>query len=193
MSQALVGIFVGGRGSRMGGVAKGLLQGEGGEPLAARLCRVVRQALPEAEIVLVGRADAYASFGLRALADQPSGLGPIGGLCALLREAAERGAPFAIALACDMPRVSKSLISRLAREPGGSLAPRQGNGWQPLCARYAPEPALRAAEAVLSEGRRSLQEVLARLGPELGELRLSPAEADELSDWDEPADLVQKT
>ena len=44
MSAPLVGIFVGGKGRRMGGVAKGLLTAPGGaETLVARLARVVRE------------------------------------------------------------------------------------------------------------------------------------------------------
>ena len=94
MSAPLVGIFVGGKGRRMGGVAKGLLTAPGGTAtLVARLARVVREAFGEVDLVLVGSADAYAAQGLPSLADDPPGVGPIGGLSALLAEGRRRGSP----------------------------------------------------------------------------------------------------
>ncbi|GMV18202.1 MAG: NTP transferase domain-containing protein [Polyangiaceae bacterium] len=188
MPAPLVGIFVGGRGSRMGGVAKGLLVAPGAaETLVARLERVAREALGDPEVVLVGRAEAYASLGLPFLEDQPPGVGPIGGLGALLGAAAERGSPFALALACDLPFVSAALLRRLsAFEPRASaVAPRQGELWQPLCARYAPTPAREATRALIATGARSLQAVLTALDA----VELPLETSDELRDWDEPGDL----
>lgn len=188
MSAPLVGIFVGGRGSRMGGVAKGLLAAPGAtETLVARLERVAREALGEPQVVLVGRAEAYAALGLPSLEDQPPGVGPIGGLGALLGVATERGAPFALALACDLPFVSAALLRRLGTfEPRArAVAPRQGALWQPLCARYAPAPALEATRGLIAGGARSLQAVLS----ELGAVELPLEASDELRDWDEPGDL----
>lgn len=189
MARPLVGIFVGGAGRRMGGTPKGLLQRADGTSLIEHLRDTARAALPDAELVLVGQAEAYLAFGIPALADDPPNLGPIGGLCALLSEAKARGAPFVIAVACDMPEVSTRLVQKLARFPGASVAPRQAGKWQPLFARYAPESTLEAARAVVRDGDRSLQRVLARLGTELSELPLGDDEQRELFDWDEPADL----
>lgn len=189
MSPPTIGIFVGGTGRRMGGVAKGLLSRPDGMTLLAHLRSEIERALPHAELVLVGRAEPYASFGIPGLDDDPPDSGPIGGLCALLQEATRRGAPFVIALACDLPFVSARLLTKLTRQPGACVAPRQGGKWQPLFARYAPRSALGAARAVVQGGGRSLQMVLERLGTELCELPLDPDELLELRDWDEPADL----
>ncbi len=187
---ALVGIFVGGKGTRMGGVAKGLLSLPGsGQSLLARALGACASALPGAAVVLVGDALAYAAYGLPAVADDPPGVGPIGGLHALLRHASEREAREVVALSCDLPYFSAELLCKLMRHAPGAeaVAPRQAERWQPLFARYSTVPGLRATEAALGAGERALQRVLSRLT--VSELVLSARELEELRDWDEPGDV----
>jgi molybdopterin-guanine dinucleotide biosynthesis protein A len=184
---ALLGIFVGGAATRMGGVAKGLLPArDSGEPLVVRLARLGREL--GCEPVLVGRADAYVSVlaGVTALADAPAGIGPLGGLGALLAAAGSRRA---IAVACDMPFVSGALLGRLAREPFAmALAPRaDATRWQPLCASYDATQVSPRLAAALGRGVRSFQALFADL--DVTELRLSAAEQAELEDWDTPDDV----
>lgn len=186
MGRPLVGIFVGGEGRRMGGLAKGLLETQSGESVVERLVRIAREALGDVDVVLVGRAEKYAALGLESLADEPAGIGPVGGLGALLSEGSRRGAPYVLALACDMPFVSPELLAELARTEGAAVAPVRDEKWEPLCARYEPSRAREALERVLASGRRSLWAVLDELGAEALELRVAPAE---LEDWDEPGDL----
>jgi molybdopterin-guanine dinucleotide biosynthesis protein A len=185
-----VGIFVGGRGRRLGGVDKGNLRLASGETLAERLVARCRQALPAAELVLVGAAGAYASLGLPALADAPAGIGPLGGLRALLLETAARGHAHALALACDLPYLEAPLIARLATETGAAsfLAPREGKLWETLVARYAVD-ALAVVDAAISAGERALQRVVARLGARAVVLAVDERERAELRDWDEPGDV----
>lgn len=191
-SLPLVGLFVGGQGTRMGGVAKGLLQLPGsGQSLLERLLGEVRQALPGAQLVLVGSATAYAALGLEAVPDCPAGVGPLGGLAALLACARERGAAQVLALACDLPRLDAALIERLARADANASAvvTAQGSVRNPLVARYAVEPASAAAASALASGKRSLQAVLDRLQPAPMILALSAAEEALLDDWDTPSDV----
>lgn len=188
----LVGIFTGGASRRMGGRPKGLLPARNGrETLAARLKRLCAEALGAPHVVLVGKAAAYSGLGLESIADDPPGVGPIGGLRALLRAAEQHGAPFAIALSCDLPDVTSELIHRLATDSPAraAMAAKVGDIWQPLFARYAAPAVLDAIEASLAARSHALQSVLARLGPELGALPLEPGDAQLLGDWDEPADL----
>jgi molybdopterin-guanine dinucleotide biosynthesis protein A len=188
MATPLVGIFVGGQARRMGGVAKGLLPApESDEPLVARLARIAREALPRAEVVLVGRAEAYASLALPALADDPPGVGPIGGLAALCEEGLCRGAPFVLAVACDLPFVSAELLTRLAAlSPGTAcVAPRQAERWQPLCAVYEPRATLAVVRGAIANGESALQRVVEALAP----VRLELSSEAELEDWDEPGDV----
>jgi molybdopterin-guanine dinucleotide biosynthesis protein A len=191
MAPPLVGIFVGGHGRRMGGVTKGLLTAPGGtESLASRLLRVARDAYGEVEVVLVGSAEGYASLGLASLTDDPPGLGPIGGLVALLGEGKRRGSPFVVTLACDLPFVNAALLRRLAAfSPAAPcVAPRQGEFWQPLCARFEPLAALEVARSLVEGGARSLQQVVESLSAT--ELPLEAS--DDLRDWDEPADVARR-
>lgn len=193
-TRLLVGIFVGGRGSRMGGVAKGMLKAPDSEAtLVERLRAELVHALPDAELVLVGAAEAYADVGLSALSDEPSGVGPLGGLIGLLAYAKQRGATHALALACDLPRVGGALLRRLASEAPhkSALVITQGEVKNPLLARYAVAHALPAARATLSVGKRSLQAVLERLGDGVAIMPLTAAEAATVDDWDTPED-VQK-
>src|SRR5262245_60230419 len=89
--QQLVGIFVGGKSRRMGGVAKGLLAApDTGEPIVVRLARITREALPNSAVVLAGASDAYIVTAIPSLPDAPELTGPIAGLVALLEEAQRR-------------------------------------------------------------------------------------------------------
>jgi len=183
--RAVAGVFVGGQGVRMGGLPKGLLRGPDGATLVERW----RAMLAElgVEVVLVGEADAYAGLGLAMLKDEPAGLGPLGGLVALLRHA---GALPALAFACDMPFVSRALVARLLAAPADApiVAPRRDARWEPLCARYDPARVLPLALARAASAHHSLQPLLDAAGA--AALPLLPDEGAQLRDWDTPADVT---
>lgn len=188
----LVGLFVGGRGERLGGVAKGLLKAPNAETtLSERALTELRAALPNADVVLVGEAAAYASLGLRAIADAPSGIGPLGGLLGLLAEAEARGATHVLTLACDLPFIEQRLLARLATETpeAAALVTATHGVRNPLVARYTVGPTTDAAREVLGAGKRSLQGVLDVLGANVHALTLSAGEAATLRDWDTPEDV----
>jgi molybdopterin-guanine dinucleotide biosynthesis protein A len=190
-----VGIFVGGQGRRMGGVAKGWLRYEG-RPLVERLLDACRAAAPTEEpaaLYLIGNVGAYAQTRVPALPDDPPGVGPMGGLRALLLEASRIGRD-AIALAVDLPYVDAALIRRLYGEERDAvaLAPREENRWQPLFARYRPAALLSVIDAALADGQTSLQTLfdrLTKLGARTAELVLSEDEQRALRDWDRPSDM----
>jgi molybdopterin-guanine dinucleotide biosynthesis protein A len=186
MSVALAGVFVGGGGTRMGGQSKGLLRTPDGVTLIERL----RGLLVEvgAEVVLVGASEAYASMGLPSVADDPPGVGPLGGLAGLLRRAGDRPT---LAVACDLPYVSRALLERLLRaEAAAIVAPMRDGRWEPLCARYEPAKVLPVIAGLLAARRHALQALLDEAHAVA--LPLSPQEALELRDWDVPADIVQR-
>jgi molybdenum cofactor guanylyltransferase len=191
-ARLVVGVFVGGHGSRMGGVVKGLLKAPGSDQsLIERLLEQLRSAVPGAEIVLVGNAEPYTSLGLLAVSDNPPGVGPLGGLLGLLAYAEQRGAQQALVLACDLPRLNDALIARLDHEGhgAGALVAEQAGVRNPLIARYAVRPALDAARRAFDAGARSLQAVLDRLEPGVVCLRVSESEASLLEDWDTLSEL----
>jgi len=97
-------ILAGGKGLRLGGVAKGLLRWEG---------RTVLEHLLElaplcADVLLVTEDVAsYASFGVRAVADLVPGKGAPGGVHAALVAART---PWVLAVACDMPFIRPAAV-----------------------------------------------------------------------------------
>jgi molybdopterin-guanine dinucleotide biosynthesis protein A len=184
----VAGIFVGGAGRRMQGQAKGLLRTPDGVTLVDRLRGLL--AATGAEIVLVGAAEAYASLGLEALADEPPGVGPMGGLAALLRRAGRVDKAQALAVACDLPYVSSALLARLvAAPPAPVVAPVRDGRWEPLCARYDAARVRPVLDGLLAQRRHALQAVLDAAGAV--PLPLLPGEADQLRDWDSPQDIAR--
>ena len=180
---AVAGIFVGGRGERMGGAAKGLLAGPDGRPIAERM-RDMLQGMG-LDVVLVGKDPRYDSLGLPAVEDEPGGIGPLGGLIGLLHYAGEK---VAVAIACDMPFIDAPLVGKLLSAPEATIvAPRRGGVWEPLFARYDAQGVLPTARERASGGHHSLQKLLAAL--ETRELPLPEPDWAKLRDWDSPADI----
>ncbi|MGZ3455910.1 MAG: molybdenum cofactor guanylyltransferase [Polyangiales bacterium] len=177
------GIFVGGRGTRMGNVAKGLLTIDG-EPIVVRTARLAREV--GLEVVLVGDASAYASLGIPSIPDDPPGIGPLGGLHALLGGSSV-AARDAIVLACDMPYIRREDLAELARfaPEADVVAARLGPEapWEALFSRWSARSRT-VVKAGIDEGLRSFQRILARL-----DVRQIQVPATSLRDWDEPADL----
>ncbi len=169
----------------MGGVAKGLLTAPSGGTLVARWQRLFAEL--GWTTVLVGRHDAYADIDVECIADNPPGIGPLGGLIALLARAGEGRA---IAVACDMPFVSIELLRKLASHPSRApvVAARRGSLWEPLFARYDAARVIAAAEERARSGEHALQGLLDALAADA--LSLESAEMDELRDWDRPEDRL---
>jgi molybdopterin-guanine dinucleotide biosynthesis protein A len=189
---SLTGIFVGGRARRMGGVAKGLLRAPGDDrSLVERLAAIVRSSKWSGPLVLVGEDTRYASLALPSIADCPPGIGPLGGLIALLTCAGERNLACVLALACDLPFVDTALIDRLIEHApeADAVLPRIDGVWQPLCARYRVAPSLRAARAVLAGESHSLQRVLDHLGANALALPFAAGDDALIRDWDAPDDV----
>ena len=189
-SPIVLGIFVGGKGSRMGGANKALLRAPGGaESLVERMARVGREA--NLDVVIVGQGDVGHSLEtLERLHDDPPGTGPLGAMGALLA-CAQRRNTLAIAVGCDMPYVSAALLQRLADTPSQAavLAARAADSgkWEPLFARYEPTKVLPALRRVAVSEYRSLQGVIVQAGVE--ELELTSEERAQLRDWDNPEDV----
>jgi molybdopterin-guanine dinucleotide biosynthesis protein A len=174
----------------MGGAPKGLLAApKTGEPLVTRLARLATSR--GYRVVLVGDNPAYATLCLPVIHDQPSGVGPLGGLSALVHAAELEGAA-AVALACDLPFVTEDLLGRLERHAADAaiVAPYLDERWQPLFARYDPAQTRPRIDALLERGERALQRLFASVGDGVSALPLSPGEAALLRDWDRPEDVI---
>lgn len=179
----LGGIFVGGAGSRMNGVAKGTLRTTRGDTIVEHIARAMRAA--GVEPVLVGTRAEYGAMGIRAIADAAQGAGPLGGLVALL-EAAD--GDDAIAIACDMPHVTADLVKKLASAPRAPVvAPKRDGRWEPLFARYDAARVLDVARARCARRELALQGLLDEVGAVA--LAIDEREAHALADWDTPEDV----
>jgi len=183
-ARPIAGIFVGGQGRRMNGLVKGLLRAPSGEGLVQRWCRLFETL--EIDVVLVGEGIAYAALGLEHIPDVPGGIGPLGGLVALLAHARGRDV---IAVACDMPFVSAPLIRKLAQfdSQGPVVSALRDGRWEPFFARYRGDQPLARAREQAASGHHSLQRLLETLGAL--RLPLADDEAEQLRDWDEPGDI----
>lgn len=180
----IAGVFVGGIGKRMGRRAKGLMEAPGGGTLVQRWVALL-DGLGIDRVVLVGRHEEYEALGIDMIDDEPKGIGPLGGLAALLRQTAVSRA---LVFACDMPFVSPSLVSRLLSAPDAAIvAPRRNGHWEPLCARYDARRVLPVALRRIAAGQHALQPLLIEVGAVA--LPIDPHEEDDLRDWDSPEDV----
>lgn len=166
----------------MGGRPKGLLEHEG-STLLTRLARSFESV--GIETVLVGRRSEYLSSALETIDDEPPGIGPLGGVCALLRRA---GDGVAVVVACDMPFLTSELLARLLDAADApARAPRIAGEWEPMLARYNAPLALPVAARRAREGKTSLQGLLDELRAE--PFALAPGEERALTDWDTPEEM----
>lgn len=183
--RVVAGVFVGGASRRMSGRPKGLMRAPGGRTIVERMFALLEACCID-DVVLVGAAAEYAALGSPAIDDQPSGIGPLGGLVSLLRRATSG---YALALACDMPFVSAALVQSLLDAPAAAVvAPRVDGLWEPLCARYDAFRVLPVAELCVSRRDHALQGLLATAGAV--ELPLAHERRSELRDWDTPEDVI---
>jgi molybdopterin-guanine dinucleotide biosynthesis protein A len=156
--------------------------------LIEALVREFRAAAPLGEVVLLGQHSAYAGLDLPGLPDGPSGIGPIGGLRALLLEGQARDSDVVVC-SCDLPFLDRSLFRRLLVEQpeAAALAAKQNGYFEPFPSRFDPTAALPQLEIQLANERHSLVALLEVMGA--SELPLAPGEGRYLEDWDEPADM----
>ena len=103
-------VLAGGRGSRMGGVDKGL-QPLRGMPMVAWAIARLKPQVDEIVINANQNLELYAAFGFRVVPDEIGGFaGPLAGLHAGLSAATH---PLAATVPCDSPFLPADLVSRL--------------------------------------------------------------------------------
>jgi molybdopterin-guanine dinucleotide biosynthesis protein A len=154
-------LLAGGRGQRMGGQDKGLLEWRG-QPLIAHLHALTRPLTDDLIISCNRNAERYRSYCDRVVEDAESDFpGPLAGIRAGLALARH---PYLLVLPCDSPCLDLALLEDLfsmATETPVML--RQGEHWQPLFS-LLPTQLSAALEAAWQAGERSPQRVLRQLG-----------------------------
>jgi molybdopterin-guanine dinucleotide biosynthesis protein A len=148
-------LVAGGRATRMGGAAKGLLR-VAGEPIAVRSLRLFEELFPRALVVANDPAP-YAALGVTVVPDVVQGKGAPGGLHAALAAAAT---PWVFTAGCDMPFLSREGILLLAsRRDGVDAVIVEWNGrLEPLHALWS-RACLPMLGRLLEEGDPSLQRI----------------------------------
>jgi molybdopterin-guanine dinucleotide biosynthesis protein A len=131
-------ILAGGKATRYGGVAKGLLRLPDGVAIIERLLRVVGETAITEIVICANDATSYAHLGHEIIADAVPDAGPLGGIAAALRHFAGR-ADGVLILPCDMPAITEREIGALVQAFGKSdarlVVAATGEGeMQPLCA-----------------------------------------------------------
>jgi len=125
-------ILAGGKSSRMG-TDKGL-QELCGKPLINYAIQSLSGLC--STILISTSSDAYQSFGYKTVADEIPGIGPMGGIYSALKQSkTEKN----LVLSCDLPFVSKELLSFILKNSEGYqvAVPWQGNQhYEPLCGFY---------------------------------------------------------
>lgn len=148
-------LVAGGKATRLGGAAKGLLRA-GGEPIAARSLRLFAELFAGALVVANDPAP-YAALGAPIVPDLVPGKGAPGGLHAALAAATT---PWVFTAGCDMPFLSREGILLLAARRAGAEAVlvEWGGRLEPLHALWS-RACLPLVARLLAEGDPSLQHI----------------------------------
>ncbi len=183
-------VIAGGRGERLGGVAKGLLEVEG-RPVLARLLDLGR--LYGDALLVANDPGPYARFGVRTVEDVVRARGAPGGVHAALAGARTE---WVLAVACDMPFVAEAAVRVLLSERGpevDAVCFTVGGRVEPLLAVYRRELAGSWGEALRAE-EPSLRQLLARCRAKLlpeEALRVVDADARSVVSVNTPEDLAR--
>lgn len=111
--QAITGVVLaGGRGSRMGGIDKGLVVLRG-KPMVVHALEALRPQVGRLLINANRHLDQYKIFGCDVVPDALDGyLGPLAGLASTMQAAAT---PYVVTVPCDSPLLADDLVERLYR------------------------------------------------------------------------------
>lgn len=154
-------ILAGGRGQRMGGRDKGLVQWRG-EPLVAHVHRAVRPLTDDLVISCNRNHEAYGVYADQRVSDAEADFpGPLAGVIAGLGVAQH---DWLVVLACDAPRVDRALVEgllELAVSADSAAMVHQGGYWQPMFC-VLPCRLLPTLQQAWQAGERSLQKALLR-------------------------------
>ena len=157
-------LLAGGRGQRMGGQDKGLVEWLG-EPLIAHLQRKVRDLTDDLIISCNRNREQYAPFADQLVVDDEGDFpGPLAGIRAGLKVAHHS---HLLVLPCDVPRIDAALVQSMREaaqlQPEKPLMLRHDEHWEPLLC-VIPVALLPAFETAWNAGERSPGRVMRGLG-----------------------------
>jgi molybdopterin-guanine dinucleotide biosynthesis protein A len=157
-------LLAGGRGQRMGGQDKGLIEWHG-EPLIAHLHRKTRPLSDDLIISCNRNLEKYAPYADQLVHDDEGDFpGPLAGIRAGLKAARHESL---MVLPCDVPRIDAALLHSMreaaSQHPDNPLMLRHGEHWEPLLC-IIPVALSEAFEKAWQEGERSPGRLMRNLG-----------------------------
>ena len=180
-------ILAGGKASRLGGLAKGLLRGAQDTALIERLIGELAMAGVHEVILSANDPRPYARFGKTLVAELHPGAGPLGGIEASLAHLAHRCAAV-LFLPCDLPNLSAAEMKAILRAhrsmPDRIVMAVTKENEHPLCA-VVPVGMLPAVSAAIGAGHYGV----ARLWHELAATSVSMDNSMGLLNINTPEDL----
>lgn len=157
-------LLAGGRGQRMGGQDKGLIEWQG-QPLIAHLHQLTRGLSDDLIISCNRNQEKYAPYADQLVQDNaPDFPGPLAGIRTGLA-VARHG--HMLVLPCDVPCIDASLIEAMrqtaSQQPDKPLMVRHGEHWEPLLC-IIPTTLLELFENAWQAGERSPGRIMRTLG-----------------------------
>ena len=149
-------ILAGGKASRLGGIAKGLLRDGADVSLIRRLIdQFAIAAIPRVILSVNDNPQVYVQFGKPLVADLHPDAGPLGGIEAAL-EYLKQDCDSVFFSPCDLPAFSamemEVLLLRHGRQPERIVMAGTGEGEHPLCA-VVPAAVLPAVSLAIDQRR----------------------------------------
>lgn len=167
-------ILAGGRGSRMGGVDKGLVE-IAGRPLIEWVLDALAPQVGGLLINANRHREIYARYGVPVIADSDPGFnGPLAGMAGAMRAA---GTEWILTVPCDGPLLPPDLSNRLITALMSGDAPLatviEGERMHPVYS-LMPVSLEQALSADLAAGTRKVSDWVARLGPAIADFSDRP-------------------
>ncbi|VVN29765.1 Molybdenum cofactor guanylyltransferase [Pseudomonas fluorescens] len=164
LSPCSILLLAGGRGQRMGGQDKGLIEWHG-EPLIAHLHRKTRPLSDDLIISCNRNPEKYAPYADQLVHDDEGDFpGPLAGMRAGLKAARHA---YLMVLPCDVPRVDAALLHSMretaSQHPDKPLMLRHDEHWEPLLC-IIPVALREAFDTAWHEGERSPGRLMRKLG-----------------------------
>ena len=120
--------------------------------------------IQETITLVTGATERYAELGYRIITDRPTGVGPLGGLCAALEDKLNStGSGWVLLASCDLIHPKRQWVESLVEhvnDHGTLAAAYHGTRWEPMLALYHTD-LLPRVQAQLNDGNRSFQQLLA--------------------------------
>ncbi|TET70107.1 MAG: molybdenum cofactor guanylyltransferase [Candidatus Zixiibacteriota bacterium] len=127
-------ILAGGKNTRIA-EEKAFIQLEGGQPLIARIIKVLKALFPEI-LIVANKREAYRDYDLPVVQDLIKGKGPLGGI---FTGRCYSTSDYNFVVGCDMPFIEPSLVEFMVESSEGYdvVIPAIGGDVEPLFALYS--------------------------------------------------------